>query len=74
MKVQLDVVIEFNYEDNAVQELEKLRQEEKPNMDLETFVGYVGQGVVKEIMDNEYQCVDGESYIIGTKVKIIKNN
>jgi hypothetical protein len=25
-------------------------------------------------MDSEYQCMDGESYIIGTKVKIVEKN
>jgi hypothetical protein len=73
-ELQLSVVIEFYYNEELTNEIDKLRQQEQPKMDLETFAGYQGYNVIKEIMDSEYQCMDGESYIIGTKVKIVEKN
>ena len=73
-ELQLSVVIDFNYNEELIDKIDKIREQEHPEMDLETFIGYKGYNVISDIMDSEYQCAKGESYIIGTKVKIIEKN
>ena len=73
-ELQLTVVIEFNYNEELMGEIDKLRKQEQPEMDLGTFASYQGYNVIKDIMDSEYQCADGESYVIGTKVKIVEKD
>jgi hypothetical protein len=73
-ELQLTVVIEFNYNEELMGEIDKLREQEQPEMDLGAFASYQGYNVIKDIMDSEYQCVDGESYVIGTKVKIVEKD
>jgi hypothetical protein len=73
-EVKLSIVVDFYFKNELVEEFERDRKDNKPDMSLETYIGWFGYKMMEKIMGDNYTCTENDSYLIGTEVKITEKN